>query len=84
MWANVEINVDDVMVGYIQQDPLKAVKNVKDVLMAYKYHQQPDICNMLAKSQVKRESVTCWSRWRGIIPTEKGHLVTNPHKSMEF
>lgn len=31
------------MIGYIQQDPDKAIKNIKDVLMAYKYHQQPTI-----------------------------------------
>lgn len=37
------INDDNVMVGYIQQDPDKAIKNLKDVLMAYKYHQQPNI-----------------------------------------
>lgn len=43
MWGNTAINIDDVMVGYIQQDPDKAIKNIKDVLMAYKYHQQPTI-----------------------------------------
>lgn len=53
MWGNVVINDDNVMVGYIQQDPDKAIKNVKDVVMAYKYHLQPDIATYW-RNQVKR------------------------------
>lgn len=53
MWGNNVINNDDVMVGYLQQDPDKAIKNVKDVLMAYKYHQQSDIATYW-QNQVRR------------------------------
>ena len=53
MWGNVVINIDDVMTGYVQSDPDKAIKNVKDVLMAYKYHQQPTIATNW-KNQAKR------------------------------
>ena len=41
------------MTGYFQGDPDKAIKNVKDVLVAYNYHQQPTIATN-GQNQVKR------------------------------
>ncbi|KAI4285352.1 MAG: hypothetical protein L6R38_000708 [Xanthoria sp. 2 TBL-2021] len=43
MWGKKDINSDDTMTEYEQTDPEKAVKNLKDVAAAYKYHQIHDV-----------------------------------------
>lgn len=43
MWGTSLIRTDDVMLGYIQQDPEKAVRNLKDCLMALRYLQDGTI-----------------------------------------
>lgn len=47
MWGRNAINSDVTMQGYEQQDPNKAIKNLKDVLSALKYHQIPAVSTIL-------------------------------------
>ncbi len=53
MWGTGAINQDTTMTGYEQQTPERAVKNIKDVLSAYKYHQFNEVNNILV-AQVGR------------------------------
>lgn len=47
MWGKSAINTDDTMFEYIGNDVNKAIKNIKDVLFAYKYHMIPTISQYL-------------------------------------
>ena len=49
MWGTHEINADSTMQGYISKDPLKAMKNLRDVVAAYRYHQDATINDNLKK-----------------------------------
>ena len=47
MWREASINSPETMTNYEQQMPDKAIKNMKDVLGALKYHQIPDVRTIL-------------------------------------
>ncbi|KAL8730716.1 MAG: hypothetical protein Q9166_003908 [cf. Caloplaca sp. 2 TL-2023] len=47
MWGKKDINSDETMTNYEQQTPDKAVKNLKDVISAYKYHKVPTVSTYL-------------------------------------
>lgn len=53
MWGRNAINSDQTMTDYEQQTPDKAIKNLKDVLSALKYHQIPAV-NTLLVNQANR------------------------------
>ncbi|KAI4122687.1 MAG: hypothetical protein LQ338_005669 [Usnochroma carphineum] len=53
MWGKNAINSDQTMADYEQQTPDKAIKNLKDVLSALKYHQIPAV-NTLLINQANR------------------------------
>ncbi|KAL8694715.1 MAG: hypothetical protein Q9224_003515, partial [Gallowayella concinna] len=47
MWGKKDINSDKTMTENEQNDPDVSVKNLKDVVSAYKYHQIPDVSRFL-------------------------------------
>ncbi|KAL8701240.1 MAG: hypothetical protein Q9201_005019 [Fulgogasparrea decipioides] len=47
MWGENAINSEQTMTDYEQQTPDKAIKNLKDVLSALKYHQIPAVSTLL-------------------------------------
>ena len=49
MWGKTAINSDETMTNYEQQQPDRAVKNIKDVLSAYKYHQIQAVNGILVR-----------------------------------
>lgn len=49
MWGKAAINSDQTMTDYEQQQPDRAIKNIKDVLSAYKYHQIKAVNDILVK-----------------------------------
>lgn len=49
MWGKNDINSDETMTDYEQQRPDRAVKNIGDVLSAYKYHQIQAVNDILVK-----------------------------------
>jgi len=49
MWGKTAINSDQTMTDYEQQQPDRAVKNIKDVLSAYKYHQIQAVNDILVR-----------------------------------
>ncbi|KAJ2970004.1 hypothetical protein NUW58_g9829 [Xylaria curta] len=53
MWGRKAINADDTMNSYMQSEPDRAVKNLKDVMTALKYMQDPTI-NSRLKAEKER------------------------------
>lgn len=53
MWSTGVINTDDTMTGYIQSEPERAIKNLKDVISAMKYLQDSTI-NTRLKAEKER------------------------------
>ncbi|KAI0897338.1 glycosyl hydrolases family 18-domain-containing protein [Annulohypoxylon nitens] len=53
MWSTGVINTDDTMTGYIQSEPARAIKNLKDVISAMKYLQDSTI-NTRLKAEKER------------------------------
>src|SRR5580658_5008126 len=53
MFGSSAINSDSTMQGYVQNDPYKALKNIKDVLSAYKYMQITEINNFLVDQSTR-------------------------------
>lgn len=51
MWGDDAINADGTMNSYEQSEPDRAVKNIKDVISAYKYHQIQEISANLLKQK---------------------------------
>lgn len=49
MWGDHVINTDDKMTDMVNNDPNSAVKNLKDVLTAVKYHKIPAINTILVR-----------------------------------
>ena len=84
MWGESLINRDDTIMGYIHQEPLKAVKRLKDVLTAYRYHQDATISDNL-KKQSQRVSEALDKMDRIELPklNYKGQKV-KPYKTLGF
>ncbi|KAF8252102.1 glycosyl hydrolases family 18 protein-like protein [Wilcoxina mikolae CBS 423.85] len=53
MWSARAINTDTKMDGFIKNEPDRAVRNIKDVIFAIKYHMDPTISGYLVKQATR-------------------------------
>jgi hypothetical protein len=85
MWHPTNINSDDTMNGYEKAAPHRAVKNVKDVLTAYQYHQIAEINSFLvAQSNRVANMLDAMETYlAGItVSTSKGNLLPYQNKQL--
>ena len=65
------------MTDYEQQQPDRAVKNLKDVLSALKYHQIPAV-NTILVNQANRVG-TMFNQMENVLATRPGYQRPNPN-----
>lgn len=87
MWGDHEINSDTTMGNYVTDGGHRAVKNLKDVLTAWKYHQTSAINtilvnqvarvgNMLEAMEVYLLATTIRTRGGNLAPYQRQNLQT--------
>jgi hypothetical protein len=81
MWGGSAISDDKKMGGYVSNNPLKAVANIRDVLSAWKYHVDDDIANILI---AQRDRVG--DKFAAVEKALDGITYNNilPYKSMDL
>lgn len=59
MWGDAEINADNTMNDYLGATPERVIKNIKDVITAYRYHQIQEVeTNLVAQANRVRDMFT--------------------------
>lgn len=53
MWGNTAINTIPTFTNYMQADPVRAIKQIKDVMSVFKYHDHPTINSNLVAVKLR-------------------------------